>query len=114
MGLDALHTCCFNPVVVSQHFELLVDLLNKFDIPPENMYNMDEKGIQLGRGRKLDGTQYVFSQDQQNCMKTQGTSLELITTIECVTADGSNLKPCIVFNGKNVLHKGYFKEDGIL
>jgi hypothetical protein len=47
-------------------------------------------------------------------MMTQGASLELITTIKCVAVDGSNLKPCFVFNGKNVLHEGYFEEDGFL
>ena len=78
------------------------------------MYNMDKKGIQLGGGRKLDGTQYLFAWDQQNCVRTQNTNLELVTTIECVATDGSSLKPCFVFTGKNVLHKGYFEEDSVL
>jgi hypothetical protein len=113
-GLDAVRASNFNPTVVSQHFCLLGNFLKKYNVPPENMYNMDEKGIQLGGGRKLDGTRYMFSQDQQNCMKTQGASLELVTTIKCVAADGSNLKPCFVFTGKNVLHEGYFEEDSAL
>jgi transposase len=113
-GLDAVRARNFNPSVVSRHFHLLGEFLKKYDIPPENMYNMDEKGIQLGGGRKLDGTRYIFSQDQRNRVKTQGASLELVTTIECVAADGSNLKPCFVFTGKNVLHEGYFEEDGVL
>lgn len=78
------------------------------------MYNMDEKGIQLGGGRKLDGMWYLFLKDQWNCMKRPGTSLELVTTIECVAADSLNLKPCFVFTGKNILHEGYFEEDGVL
>ena len=109
-----VRACNFNAAVVSQHFSLLGNFLNKYDIPPENMYNMGEKGIQLGGGRKLDGMWYLFLQGQWNRMKRQGTSLELVTTIECVAADGLNLKPCFVFNGKNVLHDGYFEEDGIL
>jgi len=113
-GLDAVRARNFNAVVVSRHFHLLGDFLKAHDVPLENMYNMDEKGIQLGGGRKLDGTQYLFSKGQRNRMKTQGASLELVTTIECVAADGSSLKPCFVFTGKNVLHKGYFEEDGIL
>jgi hypothetical protein len=40
----------FNPAVVSQHFHLLDNFLKKYDIAPENMYNMDKKGIQLGGG----------------------------------------------------------------
>ena len=100
----------FNPTVVSQHFHLLGDFLKKYNVPPENMYNMDKKGIQLGGGRKLDGTRYMFSWGQQICVKRQGTSLELVTTIKCIAADGSNLKPCMVFTGKNVLHEGYSRK----
>ena len=113
-GLDAVRARNFNTAVVGRHFQLLGDLLKENDIPLKNMYNMDEKGIQLGGGRKLDGTRYFFSQDQQDHVKTQGTSLELITIIECVAADGSNLKPALVFSRKNVLHEGYFKEDSVL
>ena len=64
--------------------------------------------------RNLDGTQYLFAQDQQNCVRTQSANLELVMTIECVVANGSSLKPCFMFTGKNVPHKGYFKEDSIL
>ena len=113
-GLDAVRARNFNPAIVSQHFCLLGDFLQKYDVPPENMYNMDEKGIQLGGGRKLDGTRYLFSRDQRNRMKTQSANLELVTTIECVAADGSSLKPCFVFTGKNVLHEGYFEVDDVL
>jgi hypothetical protein len=38
-------------------------LLKKFDVPLENMYNMDEKGIQLGGGWQLDGTKYIYLKD---------------------------------------------------
>ena len=103
-GLDAVCARNFNPAVVSRHFQVLGDFLEKYDVPLENMYNMDEKGIQLGGGRKLDGTRYLFAWDQQNRVRTQNANLELVTTIECVAADGSSLKPCFVFTGKNVLH----------
>ena len=93
---------------------MLGDFLEKYDVPLENMYNMDEKGIQLSGGRKLDGTRYLFARDQQNRVRTQNANLELVTTIKCVAADGSSLKPCFVFTGKNVLHEGYFEEDGVL
>lgn len=113
-GLYAVHASNFNAAVVSWHFNLPGNFLKKNNIPPENMYNMDEKGIQFGGGRKLDGMWYLFLKDQWNCMKRPGTSLELVTTIECVAADSLNLKPCFVFTGKNILHEGYFEEDGVL
>ena len=51
----------FNFTTVKQHFEDLDAILKKYDIPWENVYNMDEKGIQLGGGRKSDGRNFYFS-----------------------------------------------------
>ena len=113
-GLDGVRTRNFNPNVVGRHFQILSELLKQFDVPLENMYNMDEKGIQLGGGRKLDGTWYLYAKDQGICLKTQNSNLELVTTIECVAADGSNIKPSFVFSGKNTLHEEYFEEDRIM
>ena len=113
-GLDPKHVQCFNRSVVTQHFKLLDDFLKTNNIPWENVYNMDEKGIQLGGGRKLDSIKYLYSRDQRNRVKLQSADLELVTTIECVRADGSILKPGFVFSGKHTLHDGYFEEEGIL
>jgi hypothetical protein len=113
-GLDPLRAQCFNPTSVKGHFQLLENILRGKDIPWENVYNMDEKGLQLGGGRKLDGTQYLYSSEQHVGVKTQKASLELVTAIECVAADGAILEPCLVFPGTNVLHEGYFKEEGVL
>jgi hypothetical protein len=113
-GLDPLRAQCFNPNSVNGHFQLLGDLLRDKGIPWENVYNMDEKGLQLGGGRKLDGTRYLYSSEQRVCVKTQKASLELVTAIECVAADGAILDPCLVFPGTSVLHEGYFEEEGVL
>lgn len=113
-GLDPKHAQNFNPTVVSNHFTKLGQLIRENDIPWENIYNMDEKGIQLGGGRKLDNTKYLFSAEQRIHMKIQSADLELVTIIETIGANGSFLKPTFVFCGKSVLHDGYFEEDGIL
>ena len=75
---------------------------------------MDEKGIQLGGGRKLDNTRFLYARAQRNHVKLQSADLELVTTIECVGSDGSILKPGFIFCGKHTLHDGYFEEEGIL
>ena len=113
-GLDPKRVQNFNPTVIKHHFQLLGDFLAEYDIPWENIYNMDEKGIQLGGGRKLDNTKYLYNRSQRNRMQIQSPNLELVTTIKCVGADGSIMKPGFVFSGKHVLHDEYFKEDGIL
>jgi hypothetical protein len=113
-GLDPKRAQNFNPTVVKRHFELLREFLNAHDIPWENVYNMDEKGIQLGGGRKLDSTKFLYNRGQRNHVKLQSADLELVTTIECIGADGSLLMPGFVFCGKQVLHDEYFEDEGVL
>lgn len=57
---------------------------------------------------------FTNSREQRSRVKLQSPDLELVTTIECVGADGSILKPGFVFSGKHVLHDKYFEEEGIL
>ena len=78
------------------------------------MYNMDEKGIQLGGGWQLDETRY-YVKDQSICLKTQNANLKLVTTIECVAVNGSNIKPAFVlFEWQNTQYEEYFEEEGIM
>jgi hypothetical protein len=52
LGLDPKRAQAFNKPTVKRHFELLEAIINKYGIPPENIYNMDEKGVQRGGGHK--------------------------------------------------------------
>ena len=42
-----------NPTVVAEYFQLLAEVLDKYKVPAENIYNMHEKGIQLGVGKRV-------------------------------------------------------------
>ena len=44
-SLNPKHARTFNSTTVEHHFELLENFIQKHDIPWENVYNMDEKGI---------------------------------------------------------------------
>ena len=44
-GLDPKRARAFNPITVEHHFELLENFIQKHDIPWENVYNMNKKGI---------------------------------------------------------------------
>jgi hypothetical protein len=52
-GLEAPCAQCLNQVVVEQFFDLLKTVLEEYNIEPENMWNMDEKGIMMGRVQKV-------------------------------------------------------------
>jgi len=57
-GLDPKRAQAFNHTVVSHHFNLLKEIIEKNGIPWENVYNMDEKGCQRGGGRKASSQKY--------------------------------------------------------
>ena len=50
MALDPKRAKCFNYPIVRDFFETLKEALTQHEIPWENVYNMDEKGCQLGGG----------------------------------------------------------------
>ena len=99
-GLDPKCAQAFNHPVVGRHFDLLLDIIGKYDIPVENIYNMDEKGCQHGGGRKESGRKYFVPHSRRPQYRQHSANLELVTVIECVCADGTFLLPGFVFSGK--------------
>lgn len=99
-GLDPKRGQAFNRPVVGRHFNLLLQIVRKHNIPIENIYNMDEKGCQRGGGRKQSGRKYFVPRCRRPKYRQRGTNLELITIIECVCADGTSFAPGFVFSGK--------------
>ncbi|KAJ6473945.1 hypothetical protein DFH09DRAFT_850759, partial [Mycena vulgaris] len=50
--LEICHAKALNPTAVHEYFTILTETIEKYDINWKNIYNMDEKGIQLGVGAK--------------------------------------------------------------
>ena len=50
-GLEQCRAQSLNRAAVAGFYDHLQHLREKYDIPDENIYNMDEKGIQLGMGK---------------------------------------------------------------
>ena len=113
-GLDPKRARAFNMTTVSHHFKLLEEYIEKHDIPWENIYNMDEKGIQLGGGRKGTQQKFFFSRSGRANLKIQSGELELVTIVEVVCADGSStIKPGFIFSGVR-MRAEWCEEDGIM
>jgi hypothetical protein len=108
-SLDPIRAQCFNRTTVATHFKWLDKEVENKRIPPCNIWNMDEKGIQLGGGPKSDVTQYLFGQEQKHKLRLKSDDLELITLIECVSAEGCYLTPTFIFSG-STLCKEWFDE----
>jgi Tc5 transposase DNA-binding domain len=97
---STLEKCCaasLNPVLVNEFYDLLEDVIKEYGIPAENIYNMDEKGIQLGVGQKVKA---FVDRDQKDVYSVENGNRELVTVIETVCADGSCLQPSVIYQGK--------------
>ncbi|KAF8219380.1 hypothetical protein L208DRAFT_1551245, partial [Tricholoma matsutake] len=97
---STLEKCCavsLNPVLINKFYDLLEDMIKEYGIPAENIYNMDEKGIQLGVGQKV---KVFVNHDQKDVYSVEDGNCKLITVIETVCADGSCLQPSVIYQGK--------------
>ena len=98
--LDMQRAQCLNPNAVKSFFDLLMKTLAEHSILAENIYGMDESGVPIstqGRERVVGG-RGVKTQHQQ------GTGdRENITAIVTICADGTALKPTLIFKGKYIL-----------
>jgi hypothetical protein len=112
-GLDPKRAQAFNYTTVHAHFELVKDTIDKNNIPWRNVYNMDEKGIQMGGGRKGTRTKYFFAADDKMKYKLQSDELQLVTVIETICADGTaEIGPGFVFPG-TTKHREWFEEKDV-
>jgi hypothetical protein len=100
-GLDPKRAKAFNRPVVNRYFDELASLIESYNIPVENIYNMDEKGCQRGGGKTRGRRKGFYSRKQRAKFKHRSANLELITIIEAICADGTELKPGFVFPGSS-------------
>ena len=95
-GLEKARAKALNRLAVDEFFNMLTDVIKEYDILPENLYNMDEKGIQLGIGARITA---MVDRDQKVVYSIEDGNRELVTVIECICTDGSILHPSIIFQG---------------
>ena len=97
---STLEKCCaasLNPTLVNEYFDLLEETITTYNIPPENISNMDEKGIQLGMGQKVKA---FVDCDQKEVYSVEDGNHELVTMIEFISADGGSFQPSAIYQGK--------------
>ena len=92
--LDPKRAKHFNEVVIGDFYDKWEDLNDKHNgIPPEHVWNWDEKGIQMGGGRKKSSKKYYFLKDQKHRYRIRSDNLELVTILECISAAGDVVPP---------------------
>ncbi len=98
--LDLKQAACFNRTAVADHFKKFAAMnVSHGPFKRWNIYNVDEKGAQLGGGRKSTGVKYFHCRHNREKYRKRSANLELITIIECVSADGVALTPGFIFSG---------------
>lgn len=98
-GLDPKRAQAFNETTVRIYYKQLEKAMYP-GLKPSNLYNMDEKGCQRGGGRRIRNQKFIICSGKVTQYRVQSANLELITVIECVSADGAHIKPGFIFPQK--------------
>ena len=84
------------------YFKLLHQKIEEYNVSPTHIFNMDEKGFQLGR---VGRTKRIFSKalyKQKGVRQAlEDGSSQWITVVACICADGKPLSPTLIFQGAN-------------
>ncbi|OJA20600.1 hypothetical protein AZE42_08547 [Rhizopogon vesiculosus] len=112
-GLDPKRAQNFNKVTIMEYFDMQKALNEKHDgIPLEHNWNVDEKGCQMDGDRKGDNSKFVFSKSNLDRYRIRSDNLELVTTIECVSAAGDSI-PASFIVADGLINTEYWNIEGI-
>ena len=95
-GYQRLHAS--HPTPICDYFNKLGAVLQKYNFQPYNMYNMDEKGFQLGVHNRA---KVVVRHRCRTPIEKMDGCCEWITVVEYTCADDSMLPPMVIYKGKD-------------
>lgn len=81
----------------SRWFNMVKENIEKYDIQTSDIYNMDEKGFQMGH---INRERVICSKYNKDVRVKEPTNREWVSILECISADGQLLPPFIIFKGK--------------
>jgi Tc5 transposase DNA-binding domain len=100
--LDTQRAQSLNPAAVEAWFGLVKEFVADKNIRKEDIYGMDESGFPPSD----QGTQRVLGRRGTKTQHKQGSGeRENVTAIVCICADGTVLRPAIIYKGKNMMAK---------
>jgi hypothetical protein len=105
--IDTARSTALDFSTIKSYFDNLGELLREHKYPPSAIYNVDETGFSIGSSRK---SVVLLDQLNQRREKTQPGRQEWITSLECVSASGVTLPPCLIFKGQN-LNSGWIPNE---
>jgi hypothetical protein len=88
-----------NPESVKSWFDIVEKFITKPEIDPKNIYGMNESGFPTAYGGK---DRVVGERGTKTQHKQGGADRENVTAVVTICADGTNVRPLLIFKGKNV------------
>jgi hypothetical protein len=79
---------------ISEYFELYNSLQQKYNIAPQDTYNMDEKGFAMG---VVQRSHVVIPISERDAFLRQDGNREWVSMIETISAAGKSLSSYIIF-----------------
>jgi hypothetical protein len=105
--IDTARSTALDFSTIKSYFDNLEEVLREHKYPPSAIYNVDETGFSIGSSRK---SVVLLDQLNQRREKKQPGRQEWITCLECVSASGVTLPPCLIFKGQN-LNSGWIPDE---
>lgn len=94
---DYQRALCEDPEVISKWFALLRNMMAKYGIQEEDLYNFDETGFMMGM---ITAAMVVTRADRRGKAKSvQPGNQEWATVIECINAKGWCIPPFVIIQG---------------
>jgi hypothetical protein len=85
-----------NRTIVQDFYDQLFAELEKHGIPPQNIWNADEKGVICGDDSKV---KVFISRKQKSAIKINQTDRDTTTILECICPTGVSIRPMFIFKG---------------
>jgi 4-hydroxybenzoate polyprenyltransferase len=87
---------------LTRYFTRLKAVIDEFAIEARDMWNMDETGVAIGAsGRTTVMGASGTKRKRTRSVKSPGNR-DWVSVIECISAGGSSIKPCVIFKGQNL------------
>ena len=90
-----------NPETITQYFNVLKSTMKEFNIKPQNIYNMDEKGFLIGVIKK--SMCVLIEASEKAAFLRQPGDRENITVIETVGIFNQDMPPMVILKGEKHL-----------
>jgi hypothetical protein len=100
---------CEDPVIIGEWFRLVRNVIAKYGIAEQDIYNFDEAGFLMG---VIATAKVVTSAESRNRPKTaQPGNREWVSIIQGINSFGWAIPPFIIFKGQNHLSAWYENSD---